>query len=172
MKIKINCTHQILFIAFLLLGINVKSQEVYSFQKCLQIAIENNYSIKLARSNEEIAANNKTLGNAGFLPYIYSNANQNYTITDSRQVVTTSPDPIEKDNAKANALTASVNLNWTIFDGFNMFVQYDKMNELFEIGQLNTRLNIENMIAQVGVEYYTIIQQKKKLETIQYIKNL
>lgn len=172
MKIKTNYIQHFLIIALLFISVNAQSQEEYSFQKCLQIAIENNYSIKLARSNEEIAANNKTLGNAGFLPYIYSNANQNYTITDSRQVVTTSPDPIEKDNAKANTLTASVNLNWTIFDGFNMFVQYDKMNELFEIGQLNTRLNIENMIAQVGVEYYTIIQQKKKLETIRYIKNL
>jgi outer membrane protein TolC len=84
----------------------------------------------------------------------------------------TSPDPVEKNNAKTSALTASVNLNWTIFDGLNMFVQYDKLNELYEIGQLNTRLNIENMIAQVGVEYYTVIQQKKRLETIRYIKNL
>ncbi len=150
----------------------LKAQEIYSFQKCLQIAIENNYSIKIAKNSEEIALNNKTLGNAGFLPYMYTSANQNYSITDSRQVLATSPDPIEKDNAKSNALTASVNLSWTIFDGFNMFVQYDKLNELLEIGQMNTRLNIENMIAQVGVEYYTVIQQKKRLETIRYIKNL
>jgi len=150
----------------------LKAQEIYSFQKCLQIAIENNYSIKLAKNSEEIASNNKTYGNAGFLPYIYTNANQNYAITDSRQTLSTSPDPVEKDNAKTNSLTASVNLSWTIFDGLNMFVQYDKLNELYEIGQLNTRLNIENMIAQVGVEYYTVIQQKKRLETIRYIKNL
>jgi outer membrane protein len=128
----------------------------------LQIALENNYSIKIAKGTEDITKNNYTIGNAGFLPYVYASANQNYNITDSRQVLATSPDPVEKDNAKSNSLTASVNLNWTIFDGFNMFVQYDKMNELFEIGQLNTRLNIENMIAQVGVEYYTVIQQKKE----------
>ncbi|OFX89232.1 MAG: hypothetical protein A2W99_01880 [Bacteroidetes bacterium GWF2_33_16] len=160
-------------IGITLINLNsLKSQEIYSFQQCLQIALENNYSIKLAKSNEEISANNFTIGNAGFLPYVYTTATQNYAITDSRQVLATSPDPVEKDNAKSNSLTASINLSWTIFDGMRMFVQYDKLSELLEIGQLNTRLNVENMIAEVGVEYFTVIQQKKRLETIRYIKNL
>ena len=163
----------VLIIGLNLLKLNaLKSQEIYSFQQCLQIALENNYSIKLAKSYEEIATNNYSIGNAGFLPYVYTTANQNYAITDSRQVLATSPDPVERDNAKSNSLTASVNLNWTIFDGLRMFVQYDKLSELLEIGELNTRLNIENMIAEVGIEYFTVIQQKKRLETIRYIKNL
>lgn len=156
----------------LLFNVKLYSQEIYSFQQCLQIALENNYSIKIAESNEQISGNNYTIGNAGFLPYIYANATQNYSITDSRQVLATSPDPVEKDNAKSNSLTGSVNLSWTIFDGLQMFVQYDKLSELLEVGQLNTRLSIENMIANVGVEYFTVIQQKKRLETIRYIKNL
>jgi outer membrane protein, adhesin transport system len=161
----------LVFVVFISIN-SLYSQEIYSFQQCLQIALENNYSIKIAKGTEDITKNNYTIGNAGFLPYVYASANQNYNITDSRQVLATSPDPVEKDNAKSNSLTASVNLNWTIFDGFQMFVQYDKLNELLEIGQLNTRLSIENMIAQVGVEYFTVIQQKKRLETIRYIKNL
>jgi len=111
------CTF-LLIIGITLINLNsLKSQEIYSFQQCLQIALENNYSIKLAKSNEEISANNFTIGNAGFLPYVYTTATQNYAITDSRQVLATSPDPVEKDNAKSNSLTASINLSWTIFDG-------------------------------------------------------
>jgi len=156
----------------LLITLNSNAQDYYSFKQCLQIGLENNYSIKIAKNEEVIDENNFSLGNAGFLPYIYSAANQTYSITDSRQVLASSPDPIEKENAKSNALTASVNLNWTIFDGFKMFVEYKKLNELVQIGQLNTRLNVENLIAQIGVEYYNVIQQKKRLETIRYIKNL
>jgi outer membrane protein, adhesin transport system len=173
MKKRVKYSKLLVIIVFVFFSFNnLYSQEIYSFQQCLQIALENNYSIKIAKNNEQIATNNYSIGNAGFLPYVYASASQNYNITDSRQVLATSPDPVEKDNAKSNSLTASVNLSWTIFDGFQMFVQYDKLNEILEIGQLNTRLNIENMIAQVGIEYFTIIQQKKKLETIRYIKNL
>jgi len=161
-----------IILGFLLFNFNVFSQDYYSFKQCVQIGLENNYSIKIAKNDEVIEENNYSLGNAGFLPYIYSAANQTYSITDSRQVLASSPDPVENDNAKSNTLSASVNLNWTIFDGFKMFVEYKKLNELVQIGQLNTRMSVENLIAQIGVEYYNVIQQKKRLETIRYIKNL
>ena len=92
---------------------------------------------------------------------------------NSEQVFFSRPDePQVRDNAKSTSMSGNVTLNWTVFDGFGMFVRYGRLKDLLEEGQLNTRMNIENLIALTGVRYYDLIQQGKRLETFKYVMNL
>ncbi len=98
----------------------------------------------------------------------------NHTVyVNSRQVYFINPSqPQERNNAKSNSLSGAVNLDWTVFDGFRMFVGYNKLNRLQEMGQLTTRMNVENLIAQIGADYFDFLQQKKRLETLKYVMAL
>jgi outer membrane protein len=54
----------------------VKAQECpLAYPKdAVEIALKNNYNIKLSQNNAAIAGNNVTLGNAGFLPLVTGDA--------------------------------------------------------------------------------------------------
>jgi outer membrane protein len=45
-----------------------------TLKDAVQIALKNNYNIQLSQNNKTIAANNVTLGNAGFLPVVTGDA--------------------------------------------------------------------------------------------------
>jgi outer membrane protein TolC len=51
-----------------------------TLKEAVEIALKNNYNIKLSQNNKTIAANNVTLGNAGVLPQV----NGNFASTNSR----------------------------------------------------------------------------------------
>jgi outer membrane protein TolC len=118
-----------------------------------------------------MAKTNLDYGKTSFLPTIDSRGSLSYSILDSRQK-RFSGEVQEKNDAQSNALSANVNLNWTIFDGFAMFVNYSRLNEYTKLGELNTRQTIENLIARIGIEYFDYYQQKKRLQTLQYVLTL
>ncbi len=151
----------------------IVAQDTLSFRDCINIGLEGNYDLKIVRNNEAIAENNLTLGNSGFLPTVDAGGRISQRIVNSEQVFFSRPDePQIRDDAKSTSTSANAVLNWTIFDGFGMFVRYSRLRDLLEEGQLNTRMNVENLIALIGAQYYNLIQQGKRLETFKYVMNL
>ena len=59
----------------------VQAQQVITLEEAIQQGISKQYSIQISRQRERIAANENTLGNAGFLPTITGSATKNYTIS-------------------------------------------------------------------------------------------
>jgi outer membrane protein, adhesin transport system len=147
------------------------SQQALSFKECIQRAIEQNLSMQIIRNSELIAQKNLNFGIGLFLPTIDSRGTLTYAVMDSR-LQRYSGEVQEKSGAHSNALGASVNLNWNIFDGFAMFVTHNRLKETLTLGQLSTRQHIENLIARIGTEYFDYYQQQKRLETLTYVMQL
>ncbi len=151
----------------------VFAQDTLSFKECVSIGLDRNYDLRIVRNNEAIAENNLTPGNAGFLPILDASGRISESVMNSEQIFFSRPDePQVRDNAKSTSLSGNVTLDWTVFDGFGMFVRYGRLKDLLEEGQLNTRMNIENLIALTGARYYDLIQQGNRLETFKYVMNL
>jgi outer membrane protein, adhesin transport system len=70
------------------------------------------------------------------------------------------------------AATANASLGWTIFDGFSVRTSYKKLNELKQLGQLNTQLSVENLVAEIIAGYYNYIQQVQTLNNLDYALTL
>ncbi len=68
-------------------------------------------------------------------------------------------------------IDAGIDLNWTIFDGFNITTNYQRLKEL-EQGETNTRIAIEDFIANLTAEYYNFIQQKIRMKNFRYAVSL
>lgn len=141
------------------------SQELLTPEQAVAIALENNYSIRIARNQAEMAANNVTYGNAGFLPSVDLGASHNSNIQNARQEYL-SGHINERDNAKSSSLNMNAALNWTLFDGLAMFVTYEKLKEFEEMGELAARAAIERTIVNVLTSYHDLVRQKQRLQVI------
>ena len=142
------------------------TQEKMTLTQCIETGLEKNYSIQIVRNNEQIARNNAIPGNAGYLPTIdlsggFSGSSYDYTnnYTDGTSAKT--------NNSNTETANVGVNLNWTIFDGFNIQANYSRLKELQQMGELNTRLSIEDFIAEIASVYYNLIRQNIRLHNLQ-----
>jgi outer membrane protein TolC len=148
------------------------SQETISLQECLQIGLENNYDLQITRNEALIAGNNVTPGNAGFLPEITLNSGYTFRNNNSDQFPAEEDEMIQTRNANTGTTDAGVNLSWTLFEGFRVQTNYKRLKELQAVGELNTRLAVENFIANLTAEYYNYVQQQIRLGNLQYAVDL
>ena len=138
-------------------------QELLTPEEAIKIALQNNYSISIARNESEIAANNSDIGNAGFLPNLEATGSYSKSVYNTRL----SGEQRERDGVKSSTLTAGISLNWTIFDGLRMFASLNRLKTLNKTGELNFKFEVENNITDITTTYYNIVRLKEVLEVIQ-----
>lgn len=155
---------QIIFLVSLVFLMQQKlfAQNVLSLKDAIQITLQNNYDIKLVKNNLEISKNNATLGNSGMLPTATGNFGTGGSIQNTVQTQSTGTQRVT-DGAKNSNLTYGVGLDWTIFDGFKMFANYDKFKALEKQGESNLKIQILNSITDVIATYYNIVKQQQQV---------
>jgi outer membrane protein TolC len=167
MKIKFLSSDLLLF--FLFSGLN--GQLVYALDECIKTGLEKNFSILIAKNSETIARNNFTVGNAGFLPSFDITGRHSGNVTDIKRNLTDGSQTVS--NGEFNTTTAAgLSMDLTIFNGFNVQTTYKKLNELKQIGELNTQMAIENLVADIIVGYYSYIQHLELLNNLKYAVEL
>ena len=140
-------------------------QEVYSLKKCIETGLEKNYSIRIIKNEQQKSKNNATPGNAGYLPTLDLNGGYSGNINNTRSTLTDGT--VEKSNGiSTETANAGLNLNWTVFDGFGIQATYSKLKELQQMGELNTRMTIEDFVANLTSEYYNLIRQKIRMRNL------
>lgn len=154
-----------LFLIAALSAVTAFAQEVFDLRRCIETGLEKNYSIRMIRNEQTISSNNATAGNAGYLPTVDMNGGFSAAINDTRNKLTDGT--TEKTNG-VNTETANVglNVNWTVFDGFGIQATYETLKELRQLGELNTRITIEDFVASLSAEYYNLIRQKTRLQNL------
>ncbi|MBP3290188.1 MAG: TolC family protein [Alistipes sp.] len=147
---------------------NLSAQhKVLSLRECLERGLENNYEILIQRNEERISDNNATRASAGMLPTLDLSAGYTSSAdkTISKPVV---GDKITDNAAYDQNVDVGVSLNWTIFDGMRLRTNYAKLREMQQKGNLQTRLAIEDLVANLTAEYYNLIQQTIRLKNYRY----
>lgn len=137
------------------------AQEILKLDRAIEIGLSNNFGINIAKNSRQIAVNNATPGNAGMLPKIDVNAGFGYQISNA-YVMNIAGLELKDPDANSTMAVAGINLNWTLFDGLKMFITYDKLKKLEEIGDLNVKISVENTLAGIMIAYYDIIRQQKQ----------
>jgi outer membrane protein, adhesin transport system len=161
----------LLSISILSFSISSNSQNALGLKDCISIGLEKNFSILVARNNETIAKNNFTPGNAGYLPTLDLNGRYGGTVNNTTQNLSDGTQNSSSGVYNTNA-TAGASLGWTIFDGFNVRTTYKKLNELKQLGALNTQFEVENLISEIIAGYYNYIQQVQTLDNLDYALTL
>lgn len=156
----------IVLLVFGVLVATASAQERLTLSEAIRIGLENNYAIRIAKNDMRLAANNTRAGNAGMLPQVNATfTNSGATNNVHQDLITGASNDIK--GAVSSALTAGIALNWTIFDGFAMFTNYDRLKEIQAIGEVQFRRTVENSVAQIITQYYDIISQRETLASLQ-----
>ena len=148
------------------------AQQHYTLQSCLETGLEKNYSIRMVRNEEEISKNNATIANAGYLPTLDLSAGLSGSINDTETEARATNEKTKTTGVFDKTLNAGLNLNWTLFDGFKIQANYERLKELEQQGETMTRIAIEDFIANLTAEYYNYIQQQIRLKNFRYAMSL
>jgi outer membrane protein TolC len=162
---KMNFKYIILAISFTFLS-QIQAQKVLSTQEAISLALENNYGIKMANNTVEIADNNANILNSGFLPTITGNSGATYNL-DNTEAVFSNGNVTNLNGAESSRFNASVNLNYTLFDGLGRRYNYKRLKEQKQLTELEARETIENTMLQLFTVYYNVAQLSQNIEAVE-----
>lgn len=155
-------------IYLILLFVNISfSQENLTLKQAIENCLLNNYEIQIVKKTAEISENNVSKGNAGMLPTIDTRASYKYSNPNRRiEFAGNVQPPIIRDGANVENLAATVELNWTLFDGFAMFANYDKLKALNELSEIQFQIMIENKVRELVGSYLNALTLQENISTI------
>ena len=155
----------ILFIIVIVLINSSKAQDKLTKEQALDFALENNFGIQVSRNNTEITKNNSNILNSGYLPTVSISGGGNYIGSDSEIAFPGQFDdqgnPIPNrifEGQESQRYNASVNLNYTLFDGLGRTYIYKQLKEQYNLSELQLRETIEYSILQIFEVYFSIAQ--------------
>lgn len=133
-----------------------EAQKSYSIklEGCISIALDKNYSIKIASNNLLVAKNN--LSYSQFLPEL--NLSSKYNSTNY--------------NSLNNTNSNSANLSWRIFDGFSMFAERETQKALLSQGENSFKSSIEQLVMQISTHYYLIISLQNQVNLLKEVTSI
>lgn len=154
------------FIISLLAVTAIQAQDVMSLQDAIALALRNNYDIRMSRNDSASYALDNDYAYAAFLPRLNATATKVWNNNAQKQELQNGNKP-SANGIRSNNLQASVNLQWTLFDGLKMFVTRDKLEEFERLGSLVVKNQVVNTVASVVNGYFDIVRQKQQLKAIE-----
>lgn len=147
------------------------AQEVLSAQEAIRIGIAQNFNIRILRNQEAVARNNNTLGNAGMLPTVSTVGTASYAINNTEQKFFNGETRGGKGASNISFRTG-LEVNWTAFDGFRMFVEQDRLQALESQGRTQTTAQMQDLAARILDAYYNIVQLELSTDNLRYAVSL
>ena len=142
------------------------AQDLLTVNDAIKIGLEKNYSVLIVKNNQEIAKTQNNFGNSGMSPTVSLNGGINAASLDSYQEFNTGAIQ-DRTGAKTNNLSASLNANWTIFDGLKMFAVKKRLDLNEGLSAMELKQQMENTVYDIIISYYGIV---KTLELIKAAK--
>jgi len=135
-------------------------------EEAMAEVLENNFGVNIAKNNVEIAENNKSILNSGYLPSLTGNAGLNYSIED--QSVTFRDGTLnEVSGAESERYNASLNLNYTLFDGLGRWYDVKRLKEEYNLSELQARETIETSLLQMFSVYFDVARISENVAVLE-----
>ena len=144
----------------------VAQEDLLSKEEAIAKALENNFGILVANNNLRIAENNKSLMNSGFLPSLTGNAGASYD--KNNQEATFQDGNVRAiDGAETTRYNASLNLNYTLFDGLGRMYDFKRLREEYNLSALETRETIETTMLQLFTVYFEVARLTENINVLE-----
>jgi len=157
------CYFTVLFALFV--GYAGHGQDLLSLEEAIQLGLENNYNIRIARNQEAIAVNSNNPGNAGFLPTFSITGDMSYTSNNIRQEFFNG-EGNEGNNAGNFSTSSGAQLSWTAFDGFQMFAVRDRLNLEQRRSRTFTRSEMNDLVTQIQIAYFEAVRTRQRINIV------
>jgi len=178
--------YKFITLSILLIASSVKSQNLLTLEDVIKITIENNFDIKIAKNNIQVAKNNNNIGlvgagqstggtvsggTTGMLPQvsIAAGSPQNPLgigkTTSTLQYSNPSLN-VDKQTLNSRSYAPSIVVTWYFFDGLKMFATKNKLTRAEELSNLQFRLTVENTLLTALTTYYQMISIEQFIKAL------
>ncbi len=149
----------------LAISLQLNAQEVLSKGEAISEIMANNFNVVISKKSIEIAENNTSIYNSGYLPTLTGSAGINYN-SDNLKVEFQDGRVNELDGATSDSKTANLNLNYVLFNGFNRKFNTQRNAESLNRAQLNARSVLESALINLFNAYYEVAQTQENLKSL------
>jgi len=156
---------RILIFCLLLPAFHVSAQQVLTVEQAIDLALKNNYDIRLAKNDAAIAANDYAYANWAFAPRLNGTASRVWNTTRTRQEFVNGTKR-DTSGIHSNNFTGNVTLSWTLFDGLKMFATRQKLEAMRDLGDAAMKDALITTVANVIASYYAVVQGKQQLHNL------
>ncbi|WP_046755221.1 TolC family protein [Kordia jejudonensis] len=148
-----------------LFAIFANAQKIVTPEEAIELTLSHNYGIQIANNTVEVAKNNTSVLNSGYLPTLTGNAGATYNL-DNTEAEFSNGNSTVLNGAESSRYNASVNLNYTLFDGLGRLYNYRRLKEQYQLSELEARETIENTLLQLFSVYYSVAQLSENNKAI------
>lgn len=154
-------------------GASAQNTTTRNLSSCLHEGVRNNLDLQITRNREQMAHNNATWSNAGTLPTVDASTRYGANITNMVRTENSATGEVTRKNNYADqTLDAGISLGWTLFDGFKVQTTHRQHKVLEQQGETETRMAVENLLADIASEYYNYLQQIIRQNNYNYAMKL
>ena len=158
--------NKVLSIAIVILSFSMNAQEMLEKRGAVDIALENNYDIKVSNNDLEAAKNSSSIYNSGYLPSVFASGGADYQSNESEIEFQDGSVQDDIENT-TNSYTANVGIDYLLFDGFGRKYNYRKLQEQYNISEIRVRQVIENTLLDLLISYYDVARLTENKNNLQ-----
>ena len=134
-------------------------------EEAIDLTLANNLGIQVARNTRRIDDNNANILNSGYLPSLTANAGGTIDRQNTEGTLGNG-DTRTADGVETRRYNASVNLNYTLFDGLGRHYNYKSFKERSQQSELEVQQTIETTILQLFAVYYEAARLTENTENL------
>lgn len=144
------------------------AQPPLSLEQAINLGLSNNYQLKRAETDLDIASNNNEWSVAGRYPTI----DLGVTSANSYSNLNNPANVLVRSNQFSTDFTPSAALNWVLYDGSRVRLTKQQLEQLEQLSGGNVQLAVENTVESVMLAYYNALAQEKGLEVLEEVLEL
>ncbi len=158
-------------ILFFFVAAESYSQRILTLRQAIDSALRNNLDISIARADVEAAQVNNHISIAGGLPTVTGTLNDQEQITAVNQKLNSGQE-INRNSAASNNLQIGITASMLVFNGWRVVATKKRLEELQKLSDAQLAAQIQNVVANVMVNYYDVVRQEDYLNTLSYSLSL
>ncbi|HLU89444.1 MAG TPA: TolC family protein [Cyclobacteriaceae bacterium] len=136
------------------------AQELLTFEKVIQLGLENNFDVNIAINEREIAANQKQMGLGAIMPVVDARYSRTASTEDVEQQFLNDASPRIIEDAKSQNETFSLVAIYGI--SADALIALKRLGKLTEISELEAKVVVENTVANLSFAYYRLVLELQR----------
>ncbi|MGI4885249.1 MAG: TolC family protein [Janthinobacterium lividum] len=134
--------------------------------EALQTALKNSLDIQVSQTNVAVQDLYNSAGFAGGLPTVGVAVSNNVVINNTQQEFNTGLG-VTRVGARSSQYNAGLTGSYLLYNGGLVVATRARLGELEQISQLQLNSTVQNVLADVSLKYYAVVQQQRYIRTLE-----
>ncbi|WP_083325818.1 TolC family protein [Hymenobacter coccineus] len=137
-----------------------------TLREALQTALKNSLDIQIGQTNVAVQDLYNSAGFAGGLPTVGIAASNNVVVNNTQQEFNTGLG-VTRVGARSTQYNVGLTGSYLLYNGGLVVATRKRLGELEQISQLQLNSTVQNVLADVSLKYYAVVQQQRYIRTLE-----